>query len=156
MTSETPGADVRQVMVQSFLDHPTATLPGLIEFGSHVPDDVTDALAIVDRLLADDRLHVALSTPPDADAPGWAENIDRLIRAIDVADPGNAAANIMRDFDVTPKRDVRPRGTATNAERRDAIHRAIRAGIESVTKGTADRDVVRAVADQVLALEGRS
>jgi len=41
----------------------------------------------------------------------------------------------------------------TDAERREAVHRAVRVGIESVRSGDADRDVVRAVADQVLALE---
>ncbi|KEP75876.1 hypothetical protein HR12_21020 [Microbacterium sp. SUBG005] len=51
---------------------------------------------------------------------------------------------------------IRPRGTVADAEHREAVHRAVRVGIESVRSGDADRDVVRAVADQVLALEARS
>lgn len=77
---------IRDVMVSNLLDHPSATMPALIEFGSEVPDDVTDAYAIVDRIIADERLHVALSTPPADDVrealaltiaksfPGWSED----------------------------------------------------------------------------------
>lgn len=42
---------------------------------------------------------------------------------------------------------------ATDAELRTAVHDAIRAGIEAVRSGPADRDVVRSAAAHVLALE---
>jgi len=58
---------LREVLASNMLDHPSATLPSMFEFVSNNEDDVQDVYAMVDRIIADDRLHVALSTPPADD-----------------------------------------------------------------------------------------
>lgn len=102
---------------------------------------------------------------PDTDSPERAAafNLAILLRNHNVHDEGTFIRAAKRIVEAYPElvpalsgREVPPYGTVTDAERREAVHRAVRAGIESVIRGTADRDLVRAVATHVLALEALS
>lgn len=42
----------REELRKIFLDHPSASMPGLMEFSSTVPEDVEDVDSIIDRILA--------------------------------------------------------------------------------------------------------
>lgn len=106
--------NLREVMVSNLLDHPSATLPALMEYGSEIPDDVTDAYAIVDRIIADERLTVALSTPPTDDVrEPTDQQIDAAMATLDAR--GLGGRNGMR-VALKAAFEVPPRGTVTDAE----------------------------------------
>lgn len=110
--------------------------------------EVTDALDALSSPPADDVREALIDAMIDVEVSGGMVEFSKDERA----EAAYLADAILAD----PGIEVRPRGTVTDAEHREAVHRAVRAGIESVRSGDADRDVVRAVADQVLALEARS
>lgn len=114
----TESTTIRDVMVSNLLDHPSATMPALIEFGSEVPNDVTDAYAIVDRIIADERLHVALSTPPADDVR---EAVARISDRVFHSGYFNRPVAVVKTTDLrlvldSLNAEVRPHGTVTDAE----------------------------------------
>lgn len=65
-------------------------------------------LALIERVRTAEAAPSTLPADDVATAVAWGETYTRLITAITGYDPGNAAANIMMDFDVRPRAMVAP------------------------------------------------
>lgn len=105
--------NTRDVLLANLIDQPSASMPGMVEYGSHVPDDVVDANAIVDRILADERITVSMSSPPADDVR------EALVTAVlDACESADAVyvqeAQEIADA-ILAAFEVRPYGTVTDA-----------------------------------------